>query len=195
MKTKKKEMSMDVRLDLYPDGATGAYALEMIARPEGLASPHDLPGQSADLILDGTPPRAEAHSLSFTVAVPSPCDLTTLAQPGRVVLAYVYHPLDETTLLAFDERITSEYTALYRERGVFYLGTFRVVGPDGQCLSDFLVFETASRGEAERLGSEDLPTRIVSIEDECRTLQDLQRKRYILWLIPRLSSSDLPSVC
>src|SRR5258706_12664883 len=120
-------MSMAIRIDLYSNRATGVYTLDVIARPAGLASPHDLPGQSADLILDGTPPRAEAHSLSFTVAVPSPCDLTTLAQPGRVVLAYVYHPLDETALLAFDERITSEYTAFYRERGVFYLGTFRVV--------------------------------------------------------------------
>jgi hypothetical protein len=185
MKTKKKEMTMDVRLDLYPDGATGAYALEMIARPEGLASPHDLPGQSADLILDGTPPRAEAHSIPFTVAVPSLCSLATLARPGRIVMAYLYQPLDETTLLAFDARITEEYTTLYTERGVFYLGTFYVVGPDGSCLGDFLVFETASRAEAERLGNEDLPARIIAIEDECRTLQDLQRKRYVLWLIPR----------
>lgn len=180
-----QEMSMDVRIDLYPNRATGAYTLDVIARPEGLASPTDLPGQSADLILDGTPPRAEAHSISFTVAVPSPCSLTTLAQPGRVVLAYLYHPLDETTLLAFDARITEEYTAFYAARGVSYLGTFRVVGPDGPCLADFLVFETASRAEAERLGNEDLPARIVAIEDECRTLQDLQRRRYILWLIPR----------
>jgi hypothetical protein len=65
------------------------------------------------------------------------------------------------------------------------LGTFRVVGPDGPCLADFMVFDTASRAEAERLGEEDLPAHIVAIEDECRALQDREQRRYILWLIPR----------
>jgi len=181
----KEDMSMDVRIDLYPNRATGAYTLDVIARPEGLAFPTDLPGQSADLILDDTPPRGEAHSLSFTRAVPSPCSLATLAQPGRVVMTYLYHPFDEATLCAFDARITEEYTALYAARSVSYLGTFRVVGPDGPCVADFVVFETASQAEAERLGEEDLPARIVAIEDECRTLQDRERRRYVLWLIPR----------
>jgi hypothetical protein len=181
----KEDMSMDVRIDLYPTRATGAYTLDVIARPEGLASPTDLPGQSADLILDDTPPRGEAHSISFTRAVPSPCSLATLAPRGRVVMTYLYHPLDEATLLAFDARITEEYTAWYATRGVSYLGTFRVVGPDGPCLADIMVFETASQAEAERLGEEDLPARIVAIEDECRTLQDRERRRYVLWLIPR----------
>jgi hypothetical protein len=186
---------MDVRLDRYPNTATGASTLEVLAHPEGLASPDDLPGQSADLILDETLPRVEAHSLPFTVAVPSSCSLVTLAQPGRVVMAYLYHPRDETAMLAFDARITKEYTAFYREYGMFYLGTFHVVGPDGPCLSDFWVFETAIKAEAERLSNEDFPARIVAIEDECRTLQDRQRKRSILWLIPRLSYTDLPSFC
>ncbi len=100
-------------------------------------------------------------------------------------MSYLYHPLDEATLFAFDARITEEYTALYAARGVSYMGTFRVVGPDGPCLADFMVFETASQAEAERLGEEDLPGRIVAIEDECRTLQDRERRRYVLWLIPR----------
>jgi hypothetical protein len=181
----KEDMSMDVRIDLYPNRATGAYTLDVIARPEGLASPTDLAGQSADLILDDTPPRGEAQSISFTRAVPSPCSLATLAQPGRVVMSYLYHPLDEATLFAFDARITEEYTAFYAARGVSYMGTFRVVGPDGPCLGEFVVFETASQAEAERLGEEDLPARIVAIEDECRTLQDRERRRYVLWLIPR----------
>ena len=77
---------MDVRIDLYPNKATGAYTLDVIARPEGLASPSDLPGQSADLILDDTPPTGEAHSLSFTRAVSSPCSLAALAPQGRVVM-------------------------------------------------------------------------------------------------------------
>jgi hypothetical protein len=80
-------------------------------------------------------------------------------------MTYLYHPLDEGALFAFDARITEEYTALYAARGVSYPGTFRVVGPDGPCLADFVVFETASRAEAERLGEEDLPARIVAIED------------------------------
>lgn len=176
---------MNLRIDLYPNRATGAYALDVLARPEGLASPTDLPGQSADLILDDMPPRAEAQSIPFTVAVPSPCNLALLAQPGRIVAAYLYHPLDEAALFAFDARITEEYTALYAGRGVFYLGTFRVVGPDGPCLGDVLVFETASKAEAERLGNEDLPARIAAIEEECRELQDRSRRRYLLWLIPR----------
>jgi hypothetical protein len=181
----KEDMSMDVRIDLYPDRATGAYTLDVIVRPEGLASPTDLPGQSADLILDDTPPRGESYSISFTRAVPSPCSLATLALRGRVMMIYLYHPLDEGTMFAFDARITEEYTAFYAARGVSNLGIFRVVGPDGPCLADFMIFETASRAEAERLGEEDLPARIVAIEDECRALQDREQRRYVLWLIPR----------
>ena len=176
---------MDVRIDLYPGRATGAYTLEVIARPEGLASPADLPGQSANLVLDDTPPTGEVYSLSFTRAVPSPCSLSALAQPGRVVLAYLYHPLDDAAMFAFDARITEEYTALYAARGVSNLGTFRAVGPDGPCVADLMVFEAASRAEAERLAEEDLPARIVAIDDECRALQDRDRQRYVLWLIPR----------
>ena len=176
---------MDVRIDLYPGRDTGAYTIEVIALPEQMASATDLPGQSADLILDDAPPeRGAALSLSFTRAVPSPCRLATLALPGRVVMIYLYHPLDEATLLAFDARNTQEYTALYSLRGVSNLGTFRVVGPDGHCLADMMVFETASRAEAKRLGEEDLPARIIAIEDECRALQDRERRRYLLWLLP-----------
>src|SRR5258708_30090989 len=109
----KEDMSMDVRIDLYPNRATGAYTLDVIARPEGLASPTDLAGQSADLILDDTPPRGEAHSISFTRAVPSPCSLATLAQPGRVGMSYLYHPFADATLWAFVARIHEAVTAFY----------------------------------------------------------------------------------
>src|SRR2546425_640384 len=63
---------MDVRIDLYPDAETGAYAVEVVARPVGLAAPADLPAQSADLVLDGATAKPGARSLTFTQAVPSP---------------------------------------------------------------------------------------------------------------------------
>src|SRR5260221_8061232 len=135
----------------------------VIGRPEGLAFPTGLTGQSDGLILDDTPPRGDAHSISFTRAVPSPCSLATLAQPGRVVMTYLYHPFDEATLCAFDARITEEYTAFYAARGVSYLGTFRVVGPDGPCVADLMVFETASQAEAERVIEDGFAERVVVI--------------------------------
>src|SRR5258708_19892080 len=73
----KEDMSMDVRIDLYPNRATGAYTLDVIARPEGLASPTDLAGQSADLIFDDTPPRGETHTLPFPKTAPTPFTLPT----------------------------------------------------------------------------------------------------------------------
>src|SRR5437764_15273515 len=109
--------AMEVRLDLYPDAETGAYAVEVRAAPAGLASPNDLPAGSANLVLDGAPARPGAHSLLFTQAVPSPVVADAFARRDYVLSAYRYHPRDEVKILAFDARITRDYAAFYAARG------------------------------------------------------------------------------
>lgn len=175
---------MDVRIDLYADAEAGACSLSVLALPEGLASVDDLPGRSADLILDGAPPKTSARSLTFATAVSSPLGTAVLAPPGRIFFAYLYHPIDEQAILDFDARITDEYSAFYAGRGVYYTGTYRVTGPDGPCIGEIVAYDSASRAEAERLGNEDLTARITTIENECRALQDRARRRYGLWLVP-----------
>jgi hypothetical protein len=176
---------MQVRLDLYADADAGAYSLAVVAHPAGLASTDVLAGRSADLILDSALPKHGARCLTFATAVASPLVISAVAQPGRIVFAYLYHPLDEQALLAFDARITEEYSAFYAVRGVFYTGTYHVTGPAGGCIGELLAYDTASRERAQRLGTEDLSECIIAIEDECRALQDRARRRYGLWLLPR----------
>jgi hypothetical protein len=63
-----------------------------------------------------------------------------------------------------------------------------VSGLGPPCLGEIIVFRGAgSIEEAERAGNEDLPQRIVDIEDECRTLQDREAGRVVLWLLPKES--------
>jgi hypothetical protein len=86
---------MDVRIDLYDDPVAGACSVETVARPEGAASPTDLPGRSADIILDGRVARESARSLLFWPAVSSPAGTGRLARTDGIVLSYLYHPKDE----------------------------------------------------------------------------------------------------
>lgn len=176
---------MDVRIDLYDDADAGAFAVETLARPEGEASPADLPGLSADVSLNGGAAQGGARSLVFRPAVSSPVGTAPLARAGGMVSAYLYHPKDDAEILAFDARITEEYSAYYAARGIYYTGTYHVDGPDGPCIGETMAYDVASREEADRLGNEGLSERIVAIEDECRSLQDLTRRRYLLWLTPR----------
>ncbi len=176
---------VDVRIDLYAAPSAGTHAVEVKAAPPELASADDLPAGSATISLDGSIPSnaAAATTLSFRTAVASPIGLDPLRRNPALLYVYMYHPLDTGEILAFDARITGEYTAFYGERGAHYCGTFHVDGsPLGSSTGEIIAFDTADRVEAERLCSEDLAERIVAIEDECRTLQDRSRPRYLLWL-------------
>ncbi|HEX6506665.1 MAG TPA: hypothetical protein VF221_03445 [Chloroflexota bacterium] len=181
-----------VRIDIYPNEDTGTHLLDVTAMPEGLVSPDDLPGRSADIVLDDAQPRPGAQSLHFVQAVASPCGLDHVGQPDHVHYAYLYHPQDETEILDFDRRITEAYSAFYAGRGLFYAGTFHVTGPDGPSIGEIVSMDTPDRKEAERRGEYDLSEEIIAIEDECRTLQDRTRPRYLLWLTPRQTSSVVP---
>src|SRR5258707_12942282 len=111
---------MDVRLDLYPSAERGAYAVVVKAAPEGVASPADIPGQSADLLVDASeaaPPAADARSIAFMFWTPSVLGRSVLRQPGRVLYIYLYSAPDAEAMAAFDRRITEEYTRYYATQG------------------------------------------------------------------------------
>jgi hypothetical protein len=179
---------VDVRIDLYQEPSAGTHAVSVDAAPQGVASPDDVPAVSATITWDdagnGAAATAPAETtLSFRRAVASPVGLAPLHRDPPLLYVYMYHPRDAEEILAFDARITDEYTAYYGERGVHYCGTFHVEGgPLGSCIGEIITFDTADRAEAERWCTEGLSERIVAIEDECRTLQDRARPRYVLWL-------------
>jgi len=174
----------DVRIDLFDDLAVGTHAVSVQAAPAGLAASSDIPAGSASVTLDSGPATvAAAMTLSFRRAVASPVGLDPLRRDPALLYAFLYHPVDTEAILAFDARITAEYTAFYGERGIHYCGTFHVDGsPLGACIGEILTFDTTDRAEAERLCSDDISERIAAIEDECRTLQDRDRARYVIWL-------------
>jgi hypothetical protein len=180
---------MDVRLDLYPSAERGAYAVVVKAAPEGVASPADIPGQSADLLVDASeaaPPAADAHSIAFTFWTPTVLGRSVFSQPGRVLYIYLYSAPDAEAMAAFDRRITEEYTRYYAAQGIYYAGLLRASGEHIPPLAEFMAIEATTFEAAEQLLlTLPLPERITSIEDECRTLQDRQSPRYMLWLIPR----------
>ena len=176
---------MEVRIDLYAEAQIGTYTVDVLPRPRPRPGPGDLLARSADLVLDESAAKPGARRLVFTPAVTSPLGLGVLERPGCIVTAFLYHPKDDTALLAFDARITEDYSAFYATRGVYYTGTFRVVGPDGPCIAEILVYDTADRAEAEEMGSVNLPPHITAMAEEGQALQDLARRRYLIWLIPR----------
>jgi hypothetical protein len=173
-----------VRIDLFDDLPVGAYAVSVQAAPAGLAAPSDIPTGSASVTLDGGPaPVPATMTLAFRPAVASPVGLDPLRRDPALLYAFLYHPVDTAAILAFDARITGEYTAFYGGRGVHYCGTFHVDGsPLGACIGEIITFDTTDRSVAERLCSDDISERIAAIEDECRTLQGRERARYVIWL-------------
>jgi hypothetical protein len=180
-------MNDEVRILLHA-GDRGRYAVTTSAVPDGDG---DRLGQyrSADLSLgNGTGSGGADLTVLFRSAAPSSLGTAVLQAPNGLLMAFAYHAFDEAAMLAFDARITDEYTSFYAGRDIDYLGVFRVSGLGPPCLGEIIVFRGAgSIEEAERAGNEDLPQRIVDIEDECRTLQDREAGRVVLWLLPKES--------
>jgi hypothetical protein len=184
----RKVIVMDVRLDLYPSAERGAYTVVVKAAPEGVASPADIPGRSADLFVDAgeaASPAADAQSIAFTFWTPSVLGRSVTRQPDRVLYVYLYSAPDAEAMAAFDRRITEEYTSYYATQGIHYSGLLRASGARVPPLAEFLAIEATTLEAAEQRLARPLPERITSIEDECRTLQDRASTRYVIWLIPR----------
>jgi len=180
-------MSQRVRVLLHL-GEDGAFTLSSRAAPDELAATVAR-FRSADVVLDGDGLHRSADEvLVYDLAAASPLDPDVLQRPHDLLMVFAYHVPDEAAMLAFDARITEEYTRFYAQRGVLYTGVYRVDGGalGGGRLGEVLAWDgVASVEEAERLGSEDLPQRIVDIEDECRALQDREASRFVLWLQPK----------
>jgi hypothetical protein len=176
-------VSDDVRILLHT-GDAGAYALTARGVPEELGAEVGR-FRSADVLLGAGDGTHGGETLVYSPVALSPLGLDVVQRPAAVLMVFAYHVHDEQAMLDFDAGITEEYTAFYLSRGVHYSGAFRVNGLGGQRLGEIIAFDAASVEEAEKLGSVDLPQRIVDIEEECRTLQNREASRFVLWLVPR----------
>jgi hypothetical protein len=172
-----------VRIRLRSDDG-GAYALTASGVPEELGRQLGR-HQSADVLLGAADGGGADETLVYRPAALSSVGLEVLSRPSAVLMVFAYLAHDEQEMLDFDAGISEEYTAFYATRGVHYSGVFRADGLGGQRLGEIIAFDAASVEEAERMGNDDLPQRIVDIEDECRTLQDREASRFVLWLVPR----------
>ena len=176
-----------VRILLHQDSA-GSF--EFVGR----GVPDDLDAElarfhSADVVLGSgavTGRGATDEMLVYTAAAPSPLGTEMLGRPHDLLMVFAYYVLDEAAVLEFDTRITEEYTRFFQTRDVHYAGLYHVSGLGDTLLGEIVAWDgVRSIEEAERLGNDDLPRRIVEIEDACRALQDREASRFALWLTPK----------
>jgi hypothetical protein len=79
------------------------------------------------------------------------------------------------------------YTAFHDAHGEYYAGVFHPRGlPGTGWLAELSSFNADTREQAEALiPASALPEEISTVITECRALQDTDRSRYAVWLIPR----------
>ncbi len=173
-------MGLDLYLDLYTSGA-GAWSLQAFDLPDGETTSPTLPFSSADL--RSVPKKTtSAKRLAFAEALLTPFASTFMADDVKTVYMYIYQPKDREQTLAFERRIEPRYQDYYAERGCWYAGLFDVDGLAGPYMGEILAFR-ASLGEAKNFVSGFEPAEdIAEIEDECRTLQERELPRFLLWL-------------
>lgn len=170
-----------VRLGFHLDGR-GDYALSGRSRPSELFAEH-FPFRSA------TFGHGAEVELDLDHISPSPAD-PGLAGRQTVHLVSIYNAKDTDEIIAFDRRITDEYTAHYEAEGCHYLGVYAVQdGPLGLQLAEILVYDTADLAAAQEDAARESPPRIAAIEDECRALQDREAPGFVLWLAPAARSA------
>jgi len=169
-----------VRLGFHLDGR-GDYALSGRSRPPELFAEH-FPFRSA------TFGQGAEVELDLDHISPTPPD-PALVGRQTVHLVSIYNAKDTDEIIAFDRRITDEYTAHYAAECCHYLGVYAVHdGPLGLKLAEILVYDTANLGAAQQDAERDSPPRIAAIEDECRALQDRVGPGFVLWLAPGAGS-------
>ena len=176
---------MNISLALHGDDASGAYLVEVEAAPSGVAGPGDYPFASADVsALDEEPAKGD-RLLRFVQAVASPLERRALDR-GRLLSVYVYQPRDRDEILAFDRRITERYTEFFAEHGELYAGTFLCEELGSAWVAEWTGWLADDREAASALiDPSTYPADIAAIVEECRSLQNRDRERYVLWLRPR----------
>ncbi len=171
---------MDIGFDFYPEPERGAYSIE-VRELADVATPPNIAGESADVVYTETPVPPGAYRLRCDLLSPSTVGLNAVRVPGRVFYLYYYKTPDDNAMIAFDQRVSAEYTAYYQQHGIFYSGALRAHTPDGLAIAELLGFNADSREAAEALMDKAVSPRIRTIEAEYRMLQDRTQPRYRIW--------------
>jgi hypothetical protein len=95
---------------------------------------------------------------------------------------YLYKPKDRNDLLAFERRIEPRYADYYAELGVHYAGLFDVAGMGAGYVAEILSFDRPLAEAKQFVDDYEPSPDIAAIEEECRTLQNREDARYLLWL-------------
>jgi hypothetical protein len=167
---------MSLRVGFYRD-ERGDYRLVGQSRPPELLQ-REFPFTTASF--------APAGGADFELTLgehisPSPAD-PALIGTRRVHVLMLYNARDDEEILAFDRRITDEFTEYYAAHGEHYLGVWRTQAPGGLTLAEIYVFDKPlAEAQSTPAGK---PARIAAIEDECRALQDADSPKFYLWLDP-----------
>ena len=173
-------MGADLYLELYSE-REGSWSVEAYDLPEMERPSTAFPFASADLSQEasgGTP----ARQLILREALLTPFADTVKSDSTKSIYVYMYQPKDRNQTLEFERSIEPRYQDYYATLGCFYAGLFDVEGLPGGYLGEILSFE-ASLGEAKGFVESFEPAPdIARIEDECRTLQERELPRYLLWL-------------
>lgn len=167
-------------LDLY-SGGEGTWSVEAHDLPEKEQPSARFPFASAELRLQVSD-RPGARQLVLKEALLTPFADIVEDDSTKTIYLYMYRPKDREQTLAFERKIEPRYQDYYAALGCFYAGLFDVEGLTGAYLGEILSFGSPL-GEAKRFVESFEPAPdIARIEDECRTLQERELPRYLLWL-------------
>lgn len=173
-------MGADLYLELYSD-RRGPWSLEAYDLPQREHPSATLPFASAELS-PLVPDAPGAKRLVLREALVTPFADVVKSDSTKSVYVYMYQPKDRDQTLEFERSIEPRYQDYYATLGCFYAGLFDVEGLPGGYLGEILSFESALAEAKEFVESFEPAPDIARIEDECRTLQERELPRYLLWL-------------
>lgn len=174
------EMGACLYLDLYGDD-TGRWSVEAYDLPDKEHPSATLPFTSADL-QSRQSHRLGVKRLILTEALLTPFFDMVKAEDAETLYLYMYQPKARDQTLAFEREIEPRYQDYYASVGCFYAGLFDVEGLPGAYLGEILSFRTSPVKAKGFLESFEPTPEIEQIESECRTLQERELPRFLLWL-------------
>lgn len=173
-------MGPSLYLDLY-SGAGVKWSVEAYDLPERERPSVTFPFASAELSPQ-VPEAPSAKQLVLRGALLTPFADMVESDSTKSIYVYMYQPKDRNQTLEFERSIEPRYQDYYATLGCFYAGLFDVEGLPGGYLGEILSFEAALPEAKGFVESFEPAPDIARIEDECRTLQERDAPRYLLWL-------------
>jgi hypothetical protein len=172
---------MKVVVDII-SSASGRWSLAAHDLPDYLAPSATIVGESADVHDDPGRTVDAATRLVLDAAAPSSYAARALDDGIASMYVYLYQPRDLAELTEFERRIEPRYADYYAGLAAYYSGIFTVAGLGEGYVGEFIGFERGVDAAREFINGHEPSPDIVTIEDECTTLQRLDAPRHLLWL-------------